>query len=139
DTVISGDDDFLITIWEAASGLAREQYPVPQSIYDMSLSSDGRYLALALNEATLQVWDLFAGQSINTIKIPRSLKPFTFISFPGNNTILAGSADGFVRAWNISGTEPLWGITSVNQDDHPEIVNPVKVMALSTSGTRLVV
>ena len=139
DTVISGDDDFLITIWEATSGLAREQYPVAQSIYDMSLSSDGRYLALALNEATLQVWDLFAGQSINTIKIPRSLKPFTFISFLGNNTILAGSADGFVRAWNISGTEPLWGITSVNQDDHPEIVNPVKVMALSTSGTRLVV
>ena len=140
DTVLSGDEDFLLTVWDAPSGAPGKQYSFVRSIYDMALSSDGRYLALALNEATLQIWDMTTGQEFNRINVPRNLKPFTFVTFlPNNTTVLAGSADGFIRAWNITGADPLWSITSTSQDDHHEAINPVKTAALSQDGTVLVV
>jgi serine/threonine-protein kinase len=141
ETILSGDDDFLVTEWDAPSGVPTgKRYRANRSIYDMSLSSDGQHLAAALNEATLQIWDLASGQAINTIQVPRNLKAFTFVTFlPNNSTIVTGSADGFIRGWNITGAEPLWEITSASQDDNPQSVNPVKTATVSKNGTILVV
>lgn len=140
DRVISGDDSFQIIIWDAASGTVVEQYAADQQINDMALSSDGRYLALALNEATLQLWDLTAERAIARMKIPDSRAAFTFVTFlPSDNTILTGSADGFVRAWSVPGLGSLWALTSANQDDVPGSVIPIRNIAVSRSGTELVV
>ena len=140
DTVISGGDNFQISVWDATSGKVLEQYAADQQINDMALSSDGRYLALALNEATLQIWDLTTKKAITRMKIPDSRAAFTFVTFlPSDNTVLTGSADGFVRAWSVPGLGSLWSLTSANQDDHPGTVISVRNIAVSNSGTRLVV
>lgn len=140
DRVISGDDSFQIIIWDAASGTVVERYAADQQINDMALSSDGRYLVLALNEATLQLWDLTAKQAIARMKIPDSRAAFTFVTFlPSDNIILTGSADGFVRAWSVPVLESLWALTSANQDDHPGSVIPIRNVAVSHSGTELAV
>lgn len=137
-TVISGGDEHQIMIWDVATSKLIEQYPTSQKINDMSLSSDHRYLALALNEATIEIWDLFAKQKIHTIADPRLLgTPFNFITFlPNESTILTGSEDGFVRTWSVSGSTPLLEITSANQSDHPEAVNAVKSVSVTKSGSK---
>ena len=106
----------------------------------MSLSADGRYLALALDAATLQIFDLSSRKPIGLRTIPEILEPFTFVSYlPSGSNILTGSADGFVRSWNATGEVLLWANASASQSDHPEVVNPVRTLAVSKSGSRLVV
>lgn len=142
ETVISGGDEHRIMFWDVANAdLLREKtLATSQSINDMALSSDNRYLAVALDEAAIEIWDLFAGQRINTIKDPAILKAFTHIAFlPNQNTILTGSADGFVRAWNIAGSSPLWEVTSAGQYDLPGIINPVRSMMVTKNDSRFVI
>lgn len=107
----------------------------------MSLSSDHSHVALALNEATIEIWDLVAKQKIHTIADPRLLgTPFNFITFlPNESTILTGSEDGFVRTWSVSGSTPLLEISSANQSDHPEAVNPITSVAVTKIGSKFVV
>ncbi len=140
DTVISGTDSFQVITWDASSGKLKEQFAAAQRIKDMSISSDGKYLALALDVATLQVFDMSSRKPIGLSAIPEILDPFTFVSYlPSGSNILTGSADGFVRSWNATGKVLLWANTSASQSDHPEIVNPVKTLAVSKSGSKLVV
>lgn len=142
DTVISGGDENRIMVWDVATtDLKRDSnLATSQTINDMALSADNRYLAVALDEAIFEIWDLSTKQKINTIKDPDILKAFTFITFlPNQSTILTGSADGFIRGWNVSGSTPLWEVTSANQDDHPEAINPVKNVVVTTDGTRFIV
>lgn len=142
ETVISGGDEHRIMFWDVASAdLLRERtLAASQSINDMALSVDNHYLALALDESTIEIWDAFAGQRVNTIKDPSILKAFTHVSFlPNQTTILTGSADGFVRAWNIAGSSPLWEITSAAQYDFPGMINPVRSMVVTKDGSRFVI
>lgn len=142
ETVVSGGDEHRIMFWDVASAdLLRDRtLAASQSMNDMALSADNRYLAVALDEATIEIWDLFAGQRINTIKDPSILKAFTHIAFlPNQSTILTGSADGFVRAWNIAGSSPLWEVTSAGQYDLPGAINPVRSMVVTKNGSRFVI
>jgi serine/threonine protein kinase/WD40 repeat protein len=141
-TVISGGDENRIMFWDVASAdLIREMnLPTTQTINDMALSADNRYVAVALDEAYIEIWDLFAKQKINTIKDPNIFGSFTSITFqPNQSTILTGSADGLIRSWNVSGASPLWEVTSANQSDHPEAVNPVESVMVTRDGNRFVV
>jgi len=141
-TVISGGDENRIMVWDVAlADLNREMnLATTQTINDMALSANSRYVAVALDEAYIEIWDLFAKQKINTIKDPNIFGAFTSITFqPNQSTILTGSADGFIRSWNVSGASPLWEVTSANQSDHPEAVNPVESVVVTGDGNRFVV
>lgn len=140
--VISGGDEHRVMFWDVATAdlLQERRFVAAQTINDMVLSTDGRYLAIALDEAIIEIWDLPAGQKINGIKDPAIFKAFTHIAFlPNQSTILTGSADGFVRAWNIAGSSPLWEVTSSGQYDRPDAVNPVETMAVTDNGSRFVI
>jgi len=140
DRVISGTESFQVIEWDASSGKLMNQFAADQRINDMSLSSDRKYLALALDVATLQVFDMSTKKVLNVSTIPKSLDSFTFVTYlPSDSNILTGSADGFVRSWNATGSVLLWANTSASQSDHPEIVNPVKALAVSKTGSKLVV
>jgi WD40 repeat protein len=140
DLVISGTESFQVIEWDASSGKLMNQFAADQRINDMSLSSDGKYLALALDVATLQVFDMSTKKVLNLSTIPKSLDSFTFVTYlPSDSNILTGSADGIVRSWNATGSVLLWANTSASQSDHPEIVNPVKALAVSKTGSKLVV
>lgn len=139
DTVVSGGDNFQIILWDVASGRLKEQFAAAQKINDMALSSNGRHLALALNEAIIQIWDLIAKTSIS-ISDPEIIKAFAFISFlPNDTTLLTGSADGYIRVWNASSGFRIWETTSTYQSDNSGFINPVKTVAISSTGTTFAV
>ncbi|HLO27516.1 MAG TPA: protein kinase [Anaerolineales bacterium] len=143
ETVISGGDNFQIMIWDVGTGKLKDQLAAAQKINDMAISSDGHYLALALNQAMIQIWDLSSKTVVNEIKGTdyEVLKPFTFIAFlPNDTNFLTGSADGFIRIWNtLVDSEYLWETTSIDQTDHPGTVNPIKTVAVFGSGSKFVV
>ncbi len=137
-TIASGGDNFQIILWDVASGKLKEQFAAAQKINDMAVSSNGRYLAIALNEARIQIWDLSAKSAVN-ITDPQIIKAFTFITFlPNDATLLTGSADGYVRAWNASNGHKIWETTSAYQSDNPGTFNPVKTIAVSSIGSTFV-
>ena len=139
DTVVSGGDNFQIMIWDVASGKLKDQFAAAQKINDMDITSDGRYLALALNEALIQIWDLSTKTAFN-ISDPEVIRAFTFIAFlPNDTSIMTGSADGYIRIWNASSGFLIWETTSANQSDNPLAINPVKSIAVSSTGSRFVV
>jgi eukaryotic-like serine/threonine-protein kinase len=140
DTVISGSDDFQIMFWDVPSGKLKSQLAAAKKINDMALSSDNQYLALALNDATLQIWDLSKKQVLNKIADRKVLAPFTFITFlPSDNNLLTASTDGYVRIWSIFGSEYIWESTSANQANSPTAFNPIKTVAVAPSGSKFVV
>jgi len=141
-TVISGGDENRIMFWDVATTdpIRGTTLATSQTINDMTLSADKQYLAVALDEGIIEVWDLIARQKINTIKDPAIFENTTFITFlPNQRNILTGSADGFIRTWNISGSAPLWEVTSAAQNDHPEEINPVTSVLVTRDGTKFVV
>jgi serine/threonine protein kinase len=139
DTVLSGTDSFQVILWDASSGQWKEQFAADQRIQDMSLSSDGRYLALALDVATVQVFDIASRESISVSVIPDILDPITFVSFlPSSSNILTASTDGFVRNWNATGEVLIWQQTSASQEANPATTNPIKAFAVSQDGSKLV-
>lgn len=140
DTVISGSDDFQIMFWDVPSGKLKGQLAAAKKINDMALSSDNQYLAVALNNATLQVWDVAKKQVLNTIADQKVLAPFTFITFlPSDNNLLTASTDGYVRIWNIFGSEYIWESTSADQKGSLTALNPIKTVAVAPSGSKFVV
>ena len=144
DTVISGGDENQIMVWDVPSGDLKnitDKLATSQKIYDMSLSADNRYAAVALNQGVIEIWDLYNKTIDKKIEVPESEKTaFTFITYlPNESNILTGSEDGFIRLWSISGSTQIWEKTSANQFDHPNEVNAVKTAVVSDNGTILVV
>ncbi|MBI5824423.1 MAG: protein kinase [Chloroflexi bacterium] len=138
DTVASGGDNFQIILWDVDSGKLKEQFAAAQKINDMAISSNGRYLALALNEARIQVWDLFTKSAVNITDL-QIIKAFTFITFlPNDTTLLTGSADGYIRIWNAASGFKIWETASAYQSDNPGTFNPVKTVAISSTGSTFV-
>jgi len=143
DTVISGGEENRIIIWDVPSGDLKnktDKLATSQKIYDLALSADNRYAAVALNDGIIETWDLYKRQADHKIELPEAERtPFTFITFLSENYVITGSADGFIRLWETSSSQLKWKKTSANQFDHPEAINPVKTVAVSKNGTKLVV
>lgn len=134
-TVVSGGDDFQVMIWDAPSGKLLGQIPAAQKINDMSLSPDGQYLVLALNDATLQVFDFPARQQINQIADRAIIAPFTHVTFlPNGTNFLTGSADGRVRIWSTLSPGYIWESPLTEQDS-----GPIETVAVTRSGSQFVV
>ncbi len=141
-TVISGGDDFEINIWDVASAKPQQQFYAAKRINDMAISSDGRYLALALSES-IQVWDLTTKTPVNEITGTdyEVFKPFTFVAFmPNEGNLLTASADGYIHVWNtLINADSVWRATSAAQEANPLSENPVRTVAVSSDGTTIVV
>lgn len=132
-TVISGGDDFQIMIWDAPSGKLLGQIPAAQKINDMSLSPDGQYLALALNDASLQVLDFPARKEVNRISDRALISPFTHILFlPNGTNFLTASADGSVRIWSTLGAGFVWESSPADQGR-----GPIETVAITRSGSKV--
>jgi WD40 repeat protein len=133
--VISGGDDFQIMIWDVQNGGLINKYLARQKINDMDITSTGDVLAVALNDATIELWNLGEGKLKSVIRDVNITSPFTSIRFlPSDQFVLTGSGDGFVRIWNILGSGKTWETPS-----KPTQVAPVRTLSISKDATKFVV
>lgn len=137
--VISGSTDFQMILWDAATGEQLGGMRSAQMIYDLAITSDNRYLAAALNNASIEIWDLSTRSLVRTLRDSEMRTPVNSVSFSPSNQLLAtGSDDGLVRIWNVSGGTLLWQLeggpapTSLDRES-----GRILQVAFSRDGTQL--
>lgn len=83
------------------------------SVFDIALSPDGHWLAVAQNDATLTLWDLTAKPkpTHTQLRFPRP-NPKTYIwrvAFSADSRLLAGvTSVGDLQVWVLPGLEPVF-------------------------------
>lgn len=135
DYIISGGDDFRIMVWDVETGELVNNYQAAQKINDLDISLDGMTLVLAMNNATIEIWNFQSGKKIGEIKDIKIVDPYTFIKFlPNGQLILTGSADGVVRLWSVLSYGKVWE-TPVRLP----AASPVRTISISSAGTKFAV
>jgi WD40 repeat protein len=130
--IVSGGDDFQVLIWDVKTGKISNNFSAAKKINDLDISSDGVNLVLALNNATIEIWNLPAAQLIDTIEDAKIVSPFTYVKFlPNDQLFLTGSEDGFVRIWSTTSTGQIWE-TPIREVPPP----PIQTISVSKNGTR---
>ena len=105
--IISAGRDGTVNIWNVDGGA-----PVPLSdngfkvsVRDLSLSSDGRFLAVSGKEG-VEIWDWETKTGIGRLDAP--FHQVADIDFaPLTNTLASASEEGILRLWDIDGMQKL--------------------------------
>src|SRR5262249_26720780 len=114
------------------------QNPDKNSLYsgrgmveDVAFSPNGKTLALASREATVQLWDVATGKLLKTLKGHSSA--VTAVAFsPDGRTLASGSVDHTVRLWNVETRRQLMQL----DPGGVELVH-VQTLAFSPDGMHL--
>jgi WD40 repeat protein/tetratricopeptide (TPR) repeat protein len=103
----------------------------PGMFEDAAFSPDGRTLALASREGTVQLWDVASGQILATLEGHSSAVGAVAFS-PDGRTLASGSTDQTVRLWNVETRNELMQLDSGSVE-----LGQVRTLAFSPDGTQL--
>jgi WD40 repeat protein len=107
----SGSRDGTAIIWSTETWKAQQtlqnadhgsRYSAygPGMVEDVAFSPDGKTLALASREGSVQIWDVATGKLLDTLK--RHSGAVEAVDFsPDGRTLASGSSDQTVRLWNV--------------------------------------
>ncbi len=82
-------------------------------VEDVAFSPDGKTLALASCEGTVQLWDVANGKLLETLKGHSSAVSAVVFS-PDGRTLASGGSDQTVRLWNVETRRELMQLDSGN-------------------------
>ena len=104
------------------------------SVYQLALSPDGRWLASAALQESIQIWDLQAADpQANPIQLTGHTEYISGLAFtPDGETLLSASYDGSLRRWDLSEADPALTAIQVNMD-----AGKILQMAVSSDGLRI--
>jgi WD40 repeat protein len=108
----SGSRDGTAIIWSTQTWNKAQtlQNPDKDSLFDQSLrgmvedvafSPDGKTLALASREGSVQLWDVAAGKLLESLK-GHSGAVTAVVFSPDGRTLASGGTDKTVRLWNVA-------------------------------------
>jgi WD40 repeat protein len=109
--------DTLVAVLNAQTGETIRRIPLVQTVRDVDLSTDGRLIAVAIDErhggnhrnaGSARVLELASGTERCQLTPPPDNAVFEVAFFPDGKAVLCGSADGFTRVFNSQdGTETV--------------------------------
>ena len=107
ETIYSSSKDQTIRVWNRETGKQITLLKQQGDVNAFDLSPDGKYLASALSNKTVAVWDLS-----DVEKKPSILKhnsPVTSVGFSRNSKfIITGGLGKTSQIWDISSVQPFW-------------------------------
>ena len=134
--VISGGNDFQVMFWDVQTGIFVKRYSLKQKINDISISPDGTTMAVALNDAAIDLVDYKTGEIKNTFQNDKIVDSFNVVKFlPSNSLLVSGSENGIARVWNINGI-PIWETPRQGKDGKPIELGSIRSMTVSGDGTK---
>jgi len=138
----SGSRDGTAIIWSTESWKALHTLQNPEKdsqqlgqqrgmVEDVAFSPDGKTLALASREGTVQLWDVAGGKLLKTLKGHSSAVGAVAFS-PDGRTLATGGGDQTVRLWNVETRRELMQLDSGNVE-----LGGVETLAFSPDGKHL--
>jgi len=139
----SGSRDGTAIVWSTDSWKAMKtlENPEPDSVFGRSglkgmveavaFSPDGKVLALASREGTVQLWDVADGKLLDMLKGHSSGVESVAFS-PDGRTLASGSGDQTVRLWNVETRRELMQLDPGNVN-----LGQVQSLAFSHDGQHL--
>lgn len=125
---LTGGDDRRICMWDLKTGaLTREFIDVPDRVFSMSISADGRRLVTGLADGSLAFWCLRTSRMLHHRCGHEGIAHAVAASADGAR-ILSGGEDGSVILWDGQTAE----ILHRDQDLGP---GPVRAIGISADGT----
>ena len=100
-------------------------------VEDVAFSPDGKTLAMASREGTVQLWDVATGNILETLKGHSSAVQAVAFS-PDGRTLASGSTDQTVRLWNVETRRELMQL-----DPGSVELGRVQTLAFSPDGKQL--
>jgi WD40 repeat protein len=92
----------LFTVWETATGTARQQFDGPaDDLGTVALSPDGRLLVVGTAGQGTQLWSVPEGKRLATLREARSALATEFS--PDGRVLATGGIDGTVLLWDMPG------------------------------------
>jgi WD40 repeat protein len=92
-----GDQDLTVQTFDVEDGKARRAWTVPERIYGMALSPDGKFLVTIHWEKNVRLWDTASAEELRLFKHAAASAAFT----PDGKTLLIGN-DKRVRIWEVA-------------------------------------
>ncbi len=99
-TIITGDDAGSVRIWDANTGELQQQYDFDGAIWDMSISPDGQWLAVARDDNAASIISL-TNPEADIYNIKRSSAVYVTTFSPDSEWIAIGESSGDVIIWNV--------------------------------------
>jgi WD40 repeat protein len=141
----AGAGDNTVYVWDLAAsspaltcrnliGHARSNHPFENKIYDLAVSSDGRWLASASGDKTARLWDLGFPAHRSSLELRGHAGYVRKVCFsPDNKWLITASNDGTARRWDLQRDDPTQGVTVLSAS-----AQPLDVLAVSNDSKRLV-
>ncbi|HTT52765.1 MAG TPA: trypsin-like peptidase domain-containing protein [Streptosporangiaceae bacterium] len=99
-TLVIGSDVGFVQRWAVASHHELTDVRVPESVYQLAVSPDGRELAVAGSADTGYLLDAATGRLIRQLGTGSALT--TSVAFgPGGRTLAVGDSQGVIRLWDV--------------------------------------
>ncbi|MGK0386085.1 MAG: WD40 repeat protein [Patiriisocius sp.] len=98
--IASAGKDKKIILWDVYTGLEIKTIDAPYGVFDLSFSDNGKYLACALYEGQVLIYNAETGEFLQKLKgLKKSVLTIDFS--PNNKYVVAAGIDRKVAMWNI--------------------------------------
>ncbi|MAS35708.1 MAG: hypothetical protein CL610_16985 [Anaerolineaceae bacterium] len=131
----------VIQIWDIETKNQTQVIPVPafETIQDIALSPDGRFVAAATFEQNVRVWNVEAGELVTQFSNHRS--PVTKLAFSADaEYVFSADRDGLVWKWKVedsSEEQNSAGLLAIVTDEIGQVAISPDGQTLATSTTYL--
>jgi WD40 repeat protein len=137
-TTASGGADGKVIVWHTAEGRIARELHTPGPARAIALTHDGRTLACAGEQSSLQLWDTATGERKNQLKDAGDWILAVAFS-PDGNLVAAGWTDGRVRLWEASTGQKRYDVDARPSPAPDTPINSVSSIAFSPDGKLLAV
>ncbi|NWF61407.1 MAG: pentapeptide repeat-containing protein [Fischerella sp.] len=96
----SGSDDKTVRLWDIYTGECRQILHCQDWVRSVAFSTEGKIIACACVNHTVEIWDLDSSQRINTLKEHSNW--VRSVTFSSDGYLFSGSQDGAIKQWNIT-------------------------------------